>query len=126
MDLHPGQIYPPVSGHPLDALAHDRQCILGEVNQRRSRVRHGVPAQARRTSGHGEGQVQPEPGLGALGGAADHADRVGAPELFHEPARAARFAFDLPHAHHRKHLIHIHRHHHNFTFFLSAGRAFRG
>ena len=73
-----------------------------------------------------EGHVQPQPGLGALGGAADHTHRAGAPELFHQPALGALLAGNLPHAHHRKHLIRTHGHLHTFTFFLSAGREFLG
>ena len=41
-----------------------------------------------------------------------------------------RWAFsslwNLPHAHHRKHLIRSHGHLHTFTFFLSAGRELLG
>ena len=113
-------------GHSLDPLAHDRQRVLGQVDQNRPRLRHGVLAQARRAGGYGEGHVQPQPRLGALGGATDHTNRAGAPEPFHKPALGARLAPDLPHAHDRKRLIRTHGHLHTFAFFLSAGREFLG
>ena len=110
-------------GHSLDTLAHDPKRVLGQVDQDRPRLRHGVLAQARRARGYGEGHVQPQPRLGTLGSAADHTHRVGAPELFHQPTLRELIARNLAHTHHRKHLICINGHRHTFTFFLSAGRA---
>ena len=54
-------------GHSLDALSHDRQRVLSQVDQDRTRLRHDVLAQAGGAGGHTEGQVQPQSGLGALG-----------------------------------------------------------
>ena len=113
-------------GHSLDALADDRQRVLGQVDQDRPWLRHRVLVQASRTSGYGEGHVQTQPGLRALGGTADHTNRTGAPELFHKPTLAAWFAFNLTHAHHRKRLFPTRWHFHTFAFFFCAGREFLG
>ena len=60
---------------PVDPLAHGRQRVLRQVHQNRSWLRHGVLAQARRARGYTQGDVQPQPRLGTLGSATDHADR---------------------------------------------------
>ena len=113
-------------GHSRDAFAHDRQRVLGQVDQDRPRLRHGVLAQARRAGGHARGHVQPQPGLGAFGGAADHAHRV-APQ---SPSTSQRWALSSlgisPTRTTGSTLVHTHRHLHTFTFFLSAGRECLG
>jgi len=126
VDVDSGEIKTAMPGHSRDTLAHDQKRVLGQVDQNRTRFRHGILAQARRARGDAEGHVQSQPRLGALGGPANHADRPGAPELFHQPSLGARLAGYLSHAHHRKHLIGTHRHRHTFTFFLSAGRECLG
>ena len=126
MDVDSGEIETAMPGHARDAFPHDQQRVLGQVDQDRTRLRHGVLAQARRARGHAQGHVQPQPRLGALGGAADHTHRTCAPEPFHQPALGVLLAGDLPHPHHGKHFIRSHRHLHTFTFFLSAGRGCLG
>ena len=113
-------------GHSLDPLAHSPQRVLSQVDQNRSRLRHGILAQTRRARGYGEGHVQPQPRLGALRSAADHAHRVGAPKLFHQPTLRELIAGKLGHTHHRKHLLATRRHRHTFAFFFSAGRVLLG
>ncbi len=98
VDLDLGEIETAMPGHSRDPLAHDRQRVLGQVDQDRPRLRHGVLAQARRAGGHREGHVQSQPCLGALGGTADHADRRRAPEPFHKPALGALLAGSPPRA----------------------------
>jgi len=118
----PGKIETAMAGHSRDAFAHDQERVLGQVDQDRPRLRHGVLAQARRASRYAQGHVQPQPCLGALGGATDHTHRTGAPQPFHKPALGTLLAGNLPHAHDRKRLIRTHRHLHTFTFFLRTGR----
>ena len=86
VDLDAGEIEATMPGHPLDPLPHYRQRILRQIDQDRTRLGHGVLAQACRAGGHREGQVQPQPGLGAFGGTADHTHRRIAREPFHKPA----------------------------------------
>src|SRR5208282_4024879 len=121
-----GEIKTAMPGHSLDALAHDQKRVLGQIDQNWPWLRHGVLAQARRAGGYREGHVQPQPRLGALGGAADHANRPGSPEPFHQPALGALLAFNLAHAYHWKCLICTRGHLHTFAFFLSAGRELLG
>src|SRR4029077_5501132 len=105
----------------------------------------------RRAGGHREGQVQPQPGLGAFGGTADHTHRRIAPEPFHKPAWGPLGAGNLPHAHYGERGVGTHGprqtfrwrldsraveagkrwvgtrgHLQTLTFFLSAGRGFLG
>ena len=110
-------------GHALDALADDRQRVLGQVDQDRARLRDGVAAQAGRAGGHAEGQVQPQPGLGALRRPADHADRRGAPQLFHQPGLSAAFAGDLCDAQDRKRRVGVDQPCQALAFFLEAARG---
>ena len=126
MDLDSGEIETAMPGHSRDAFTHDRQCVLGQVDQDRPRLRHGVLAQARRAGRHAQGHVQPQPGLGALGGTTDHADGRRTPEPFHKPALGVLLALDLPHTHDRKRLLNRYVYHHALTFFLITGRECLG
>ena len=111
-------------GHSLDPLAHDRQRVLGQVDQDRPRLRHGVLAQARRAGGHGEGHVQPQPGLGALGGTADHAHRAARPRALPPASAGSLSALEIsPTRTTGSDLLSSHGHRHTFAFFLSAGRG---
>src|SRR5208337_621598 len=136
VDRDLGEIETTMPGHARDAFAHDQKRVFGQVDQDRTRLRHGVLAQTRRASGHAQGHVQPEPCLGAFVGATDHTYRPCAPEPFHEPALGVVLAGDLPHAHHGKQFIcthwylhtftRTHGHLHTFTFFLGAERGCLG
>jgi len=126
VDFHPFEIQTTMPGHSLDTLAHSPQRVLSQVDQNRSRLRHSVLAQARRARGYRKGHVQPQPRLGALRSAADHAHRAGAPELLHQPTLRELFARKLGHTHYWKHLLATRRHRHTFAFFFSAGRVLLG
>ncbi len=143
MDLHLLQSQTAMPCHSFHALPHDRQRVLGQVDQDRPRSRDGVPAQASRAGSHAQGKVQPQPSLRALGSAADHAHRQSAPQLFHQPAWGAVFLRDLSDPHHRKRpltavpacrvpacgwlvprcLVQVSRHRQALAFFFAAGRG---
>ena len=112
--------------HAGNAFAHDRQCVFGQVDQNRPRLGYGVLAQARRAGRHAQGHVQPQPGLRAFGGSADHADGRRTPEPFHQPTLGVLLARDLSHTHDRKRLLNRCLDHHALTFFLTTGRECLG
>ncbi len=115
VNLHRGELEATMPGHSLDALAHDQQCVLGQVDQDWPRPRHwaylpkhAVPVATERA------MSSPSHVLGALGGTADSmlTDRRKGPRgLIHQPARwVPGSPGDVPHAHHRKRVIRIHMH----------------
>ena len=55
VDLDLLQFEPAMPGHALHTLPHDRQGILRQINQHRTRSGHGVPPQTRRAGGHAQG-----------------------------------------------------------------------
>jgi hypothetical protein len=61
VDIDSGEIETTMTGHSLNPLAHDRQRVLGQRDQHRTRLGHGVLAQARRAGGHRDRQIQPQP-----------------------------------------------------------------
>ena len=66
--------------------AHDVERVLGGIEQHTPGARHGEAAQARDTGGDGDGEVEGEERLAALGLAADDADRLLGPQPGDQPA----------------------------------------
>lgn len=71
---------------PLQTTTHDVQGVLRSVEQDTTRLRDAEPAQARRSGGDRDGQVQREEGLAALRLPADDADGIGRPQIGDQPA----------------------------------------
>ena len=69
---------------PLEAGAHDVSCVLGGEHQDRARLVGGEAAQAGDAGGDGDGEVERQEGLAALGLAADDADRLAHPQPIDE------------------------------------------
>jgi hypothetical protein len=67
-------------------LANDVQGVFGGVEQDTARMGDGETAQAGGAGGDGEGEVEGEEGLAALGLPADDADGLIGPEAIDEPA----------------------------------------
>jgi hypothetical protein len=131
VDLDASEIDTTMSCHSRDPFAHGRQCVLRKIHQDRPRLWRGVLTQARRAGGYTQGQIQTEPRFRAFGGATDHANRRGSPQLFHEPVLSVVVALDLAHTHDVKWLkisipsglIYTHRQFHALTFFRNAERG---
>ena len=75
--------------------AHDMAGVLGGEHQDRSGLRGGEAAQARDAGGDGDGELQRQEGLAALGLAADDADRLACPEPVDEPLLLVRPVLEL-------------------------------
>jgi len=112
-----------VPRHSLDAFADDRQCVLGQVDEDRPGLRHGIFSQTRRAGSHAQGHIESQPGLRALGRTTDHADRTVAPKLLNEPAPRVLFEGNLPDTHNRKRLVTFYAHLHALALFFDAVRA---
>ena len=123
VDLDVLDIETTMPSHSFDAISHDWQCVLGQIDQHRPRLRDGVLAQAGGAGGHAQGQVEAQPGLRAFGGAADHPDRRATPELFDKPVLGVVLAGDLSDAHDGKWLFTFNGHLQTFAFFFEAARG---
>ena len=80
------------AGGPADTLQpgpHDVACILGTEQQDGSFEGGGEVAEAGDAGGDGDGEIESEEGLAALGLAADDADTLFAPQGVDEPLLAA-------------------------------------
>ena len=78
------------TGDALEAAPHDVAGVLGGEQQDRSGLFGGEAAQAWDAGGHGDGEIERQEGLAALGFAADDTDGLLAPELVDHPLLAAR------------------------------------
>ena len=123
VDLDLLQLQAAMPGHALDALPHDRQGVLGQVDQDRPRLRDAVAAQAGRAGGDTQGQVQAQPRFGALGRSADQADGGSPPQRLNQPALRAVLAGDLRHADDGQRGFGWLRHLQTLAFFLPVGRG---
>jgi hypothetical protein len=72
----------------FDALADLEGCVFGGVDERMAGARDRVASEAGPSGGDGDGDLEGEPALAALGGAADDADGTGAPKTLDEPGRS--------------------------------------
>jgi hypothetical protein len=73
-------------GNSLEALAHDKGCVLGGEQQYGTTLAGWKAAQAGAAGSNGDGKIESQEGLAALGFAADDADRLSAPQAFDQPA----------------------------------------
>jgi hypothetical protein len=69
-----------------EARLDDGGRVLGHVHQDAARLSDGECAETGRRAGNGQGHVEAEPALAALGRAADDADAGARPERVDEPA----------------------------------------
>ena len=124
VDIDSGEFEAAMPGHAGDAFADDGVSVLGEVDEDGAGPGHGERIQARSAGGDAEGQVEAEPGFGALGGAADDADGGVAPELCDEPALGLVWlAGNVADAYDRQERVIHGRHVHTFAFFLAGWRG---
>jgi hypothetical protein len=70
----------------LEAAADDMKRVLGRIEQDPAGPRDREAAQAGRSGGDGDGQIESEEGFAAFGLAADDADRLFGPQPLDEPA----------------------------------------
>ena len=73
-------------GNARQARAHDVERVFGGEEQHAPGPGGPKPPQTRRAGGDGDGHVEGEKRLAALGLAADDADGLGRPEVFDQPA----------------------------------------
>jgi hypothetical protein len=87
-----GEIERSVAADAKEPLLDDRSGVLGHVDEHATGLTDGERVEARCATGDGNGEVEPEPALVALGRTADDADAGASPEVFDEPAaRRVRF-----------------------------------
>lgn len=89
-------------GNALEARAHDVRGILGGEQQYGTALTGWKVAQAKGSGGDGDGKVECQERLTALGLAADDSDRLGAPQALDEPilrGGGGRTGIDLCGAH---------------------------
>jgi len=75
-----------VGADAFEPSADDVQGVFGSVEKNSAFARDGKVSQARRAGGDGDGHVEDEEALAALGLASDDADGLVGPEPLDEPA----------------------------------------
>ena len=86
LDVQRGEVDAGGQRDAVQTLADDVERVLGGVEQDAAGLRRREVAQAGGAGGDGEGEVQGEEGLAALGLAADDAHGLFGPEALDEPA----------------------------------------
>ena len=92
-----GQVEAAVAAQVRDALAHARQGVLGEVDQRRSCGEHLEAVEGCRGGCDRDGKIESEPRLAGLGQAADDAHGSGAPQVTDQPLGGVGLRIDGVH-----------------------------
>ena len=95
LDVEGGEVDAGGEGDAVQALADDVQGVFGGVEEDAAGLGGREAAQAGGAGGDGEGEVEGEEGLAALGLAADDADGLRGPEGLDEPAALGRPALEL-------------------------------
>jgi len=99
-DGEKGEVEAAVAADPGEALLHDGGGVLGHVDEHTAGLGHGIGVETGRAAGHGDGEVESEPALADLGGAADDADPGARPEGLDEPAARLVPLVEIGGAHH--------------------------
>ena len=81
-----GEIEAAVAAEAGESCLDDGRGVLGHVDQHAAGLGDGEGVEAGRAAGDGDGQIEPEPALAALGRAANDADAGAGPEVRDEPA----------------------------------------
>ena len=87
-----------VPGDPLDPFSHDRQGVLGQIDQHRSWFGNFITIEASRARGDAERHIERQPGFGTFWRAANDAHGGCAPKLIDQPPRRVVFGHDLGNA----------------------------
>jgi hypothetical protein len=87
LDIEVAQVDAGSCGDAFQPPAHNRMGILCGIEEDAAGVRYREAAQAGDASSDGDGQIEGQEGLAALGLAADDADGVLRPQLSYEPAQ---------------------------------------
>ena len=87
-----------------EALFDHGRRVLRHVDEDMPGLGDGEGVEAGGTAGHGDGEIEPEPALPALGRAADDADAGACPEGLHQPSTAGRGVVEIDGAAHRQHV----------------------
>ena len=88
------QIEAAVTAQVGDTVADAWQSILGEVHQDGSGGVDREATEGRGAGGDRDGEIKAEPRLANLGAAGDNADRVGGPEVAHQPLGSVGLGID--------------------------------
>ena len=88
------QIEAAVTAQVGDTVADAWQSILGEVHQDGSGGVDREATEGRGAGGDRDGEIKAEPRLANLGAAADNPDRVGGPEVAHQPLGSVGLGID--------------------------------
>ena len=88
------QIEAAVTAQVGDTVADAWQSILGEVHQDGAGCVDREATEGRGAGGDGDGEIKAEPRLANLGAAGDNADRVGGPEVAHQPLGSVGLRID--------------------------------
>src|SRR5689334_4061589 len=87
LDIEVAQVDAGGGGDAFEPPAHDRMGILCGIEEDAAGVGDRKASQARDAACHGDGQIERQEGLAALGLAADDADGVLRPQLRYEPTQ---------------------------------------
>jgi len=101
-DIERGELELEVGAYAFEPSADDVQGVFGSVEKDSAFARDGKVSQARRAGGDGDGHVEDEEALAALGLATDDADGLVSPETLDEPPCFGRRRVELVSALHRQ------------------------
>jgi hypothetical protein len=99
------EVESPVLAQALEALAHGARVVFGEEEEDGSGVVDVEGIEARRCGGHGQGEVEAEPGLSQFRCASQEADGGAAPQGLDEPTGLGVGLVEVACEAHRKGLV---------------------